>query len=132
MYNKHIAFAIFVCVFGIFPVVGQRVFAEESYVSNTSYTMATFRFNNNNWFTVIHPEISSFTVRDDGSMYGLTQTGVPFTQYNVANALDIRIQRFEIQDHYHYIIEGEVVYTPTELSARLAQVYAERMSNSSV
>ncbi len=100
------------------------LFAEETYTISAPDLIADFRFNNENWFTEEHPKIANFTMKDDGSAYGLTETGVAFIQYNVPNEVGIRIQRFEIEDHYHYIVEGEIVYTFEELSARLAQAYA--------
>lgn len=81
----------------------------------------TIRFDNTNWFTLPHPRVASFTINEDGSSYGTTENGIPFVQYNVPNDANIRIQRFEIEDHYHYVVEGEIVYTITELSARLAE-----------
>lgn len=105
----------------VFSVPSLSVYAEESYEFNTVLTTTSFRFNNENWFTTDHPKIASFSVHDDGSAYGNTETGVSFFQYNIPNDYGIRIQRFEIQDHYHYIIDGEIAYTTTELSMHLAK-----------
>jgi hypothetical protein len=116
---RHISiFSLFLAVFFIpqYPT-----YAEETYLTGTIMTTATFRFNNENWNTLPHPQVATFTVRDDGSAYGLTETNIPFTQDNVANDFGIRIQRFEIQDHYHYIVEGTIAYSLEELSAELAQ-----------
>ena len=99
--------------------------AENISLSNTILQTATFRWNNQNWFTEQHPKIAEFTVRDDGSAYGTTETGVAFTQENVENMLNVRIQRFVLEDHYHYIINGEVVYSLEEFSIQLAKAYAE-------
>ena len=82
------------------------------------------RFDNQNWFTLAHPEVATFTMLADGSMHGSTVSGIPFEQYNVPNDLGIRVQRFEMQDHYHYIIEGKVAYTFEDFSAKLALAYA--------
>lgn len=96
-------------------------FAEETFtIIPSPYKPSLFRFNNDNWFTTLHPHIASFTIDDEGNTYGYTDTGVNFVQYNVPNTTGIRIQRFEIQDHYHYIVDGEPVYTLNELSVRLA------------
>lgn len=95
-------------------------FAEETFtIIPSPYKPSLFRFNNDNWFTTLHPRIASFTMNDDGDAYGYTDTGVSFVQYNVPNTTSIRVQRFEIQDHYHYIVDGEPVYTLSELSIRL-------------
>jgi len=116
-------FLIFLTVFAVPP---HFALGYESYTVGTVTNTATFRFDNENWFTAPHPMIASFTIQDDGSSYGLTETGVSFVQYNVPNDVGIRVQRFEIQDHYHYIVEGEIVYTIEEFSARLAQAYEKQ------
>ena len=87
----------------------------------------SFRWNNENWFTEAHPKVASFTVHPDGSAYGLTDTGISFYQRTIDNEFGIRIQRFEMQDHYHYIVEGEAVYSLEELSVRLAEEH-ERLT----
>jgi len=103
--------------------------AEESYSFGEQTYLPTFRFTQNSWFTMPHPRVISFSVREDGSAIGLTETGIVFTQYNVPNSAGIRVQRFEIEDHFHYIIEGEIVYSFTEFSARLAQAYLSKSEN---
>jgi hypothetical protein len=95
--------------------------AEEDMHTNTILQTATFRWNNENWFTEAHPRVIDFTVRDDGSAYGTLETGVPFLQENIENELGLRIQRFVLQDHYHYIINGTEVYTLEDFSIQLAQ-----------
>lgn len=97
------------------------IVADEIFEVGTILTTTPFRFNNENWFTTPHPKIASFTVRDDRSAYGLTETGIPFSQYNITNDAGIRIQRFELQDYSHYIVDGEIVSTITELSIRLTE-----------
>jgi hypothetical protein len=84
------------------------------------------RFNSENWHTLPHPKVASFSVQSDGSAFGITENGISFTQYNVPNTLGIRVQRFEIQDHFHYIIDGVPVYTFSEFSAILAQAYIDQ------
>ncbi len=81
------------------------------------------RFNNENWHTLPHPEVATFTVHADGSADGITVTGIPFTQQDVPNDAGIRVQRFEMQDHYHYIVDGEIIDTFEELSLRLAPTH---------
>lgn len=119
-------------ILSIFSVPLYSLFADETYTVSPYSDTATFRFNNENWFTAEHPKVASFTIKDDGSSYGITEAGVTFVQYNVPNEAGIRIQRFEIEDHYHYIVEGEIVYTFEELSARLAQSYQKLALETSV
>jgi hypothetical protein len=130
MYRISAVFVFIQLIFSAFfaPV---SLNAEESYiVSGTIVTTATFRWNNENWFTELHPKIAEFTVRDDGSAFGYTETGVFFNQENISNDLSLRIQRFSMQDHFHYIIEGKEVYTPTEMSQELALAYFAAIKDS--
>ena len=117
-------------IMALFLMPMQFAFAIETYEFNTILKTATFRFNNENWFTSEHPKVMSFSINDDGSSTGLLETGVSFTQYNVPNDLGIRVQRFEIEDHYHYIIEGEIAYTFENFSAQLAGAYFAKTSSS--
>ncbi len=117
-------------IFATLVVPTQPVFAVETYEFNTVLKTATFRFNNENWFTTEHPRVMSFSINDDGSSNGLLETGVSFVQYNVPNDLGIRVQRFEIEDHYHYIIEGEIAYTFENFSAQLAEAYRAKTTSS--
>ena len=120
---------IYVCVLCVsFVLFSPIVHAEETYTVGTVYGNSSFRWDNENWFTLAHPIIYSFTIRGDGSSFGLTETGIPFKQYNIENSIGVRIQRFELQDHYHYIIDGEVVYTLEDFSTELAKAY-ERTLN---
>lgn len=80
------------------------------------------RFNNQNWFTRSHPQPASFTVTKEGESYGTTTTGIGFTQVNIPNKFGVRVEKFTIQDHYHYIVNGDVVYTPEALSQRLTEL----------
>lgn len=110
----------------VFAVSAENIVqAEETYtIIPSPYEPSRVHFTNENWHTLPHPKVASFSVHDDGSASGLTETGIFFTQYNVPNSAGIRVQRFEIQDHYHYIIEGEPVYTFAEFSSRLALAYS--------
>ena len=122
----HILFSAVLCI----PL--QSISADEIFEVGTILVPAPFRFNNENWFTTPHPKIASFTVRDDRSAYGLTETGIPFSQYNIPNDAGIRIQRFEMQDYSHYIVDGEIVSTITELSVRLAETRVIQKRDASV
>jgi len=111
----------FVALLVAFSVLPYPATALESFTTGTVFTTATFRWDNDNWLRLPHPKVAEFTVRDDGSAFGFTETGIPFEQFNIPNAYNIRIQRFEIQEHYHYIVDGNVAYTTTELSMHLVK-----------
>lgn len=96
--------------------------------SARAYSVDTERFNNENWNILPHPRVATFSVNSDGSAVGFTENGISFVQYNVPNTYGIRVQRFEIQDHYHYIVDGEIADTFTEFSALLARAYNTQVS----
>lgn len=78
-------------------------------------TDTSFRWNNENWFTTPHPQPADFSVNAEREFFGTTTTGVPFSQTNVPNESGIRVQKFVIQDHYHYIVNGYIMYNQKEL-----------------
>ncbi len=121
---------IFSILIGIILISAFPNVSAAEFASNTVLTTATFRFDNENWFTEAHPKVSEFTVEKNGDAYGFTETGVYFRQFTVTNTLGIRIQRFEIQDHYHYIVEGVPVYSLEEFSSKLAYAYTNSQSSS--
>ncbi len=114
---------LFVLLSTVFLIPSHFSLAEETYTFSSYYMPSPLRWNNENWLLYAQPRINTFTIRDDGSMYGFTETGIPFFQYNIENTVGMRIQRFEIEDHYHYIIEGEVVYSLEDFSTELALAY---------
>lgn len=117
--------ALFLCI-SLFAG-GKIVHADESFLIGPVIPYGSERFNNDNWDILPHPRVAEFTIRTDGSAYGLTENGISFVQYYVPNDLGIRVQRFEIQDHYHYIVEGTIANSLQELSAQLALAYETRV-----
>lgn len=91
----------------------------------TASTSTDTPFNNENWFTLPHPEPASFSVTQLGEVYGTTTTDIPFTQINVPNDFGVRVQKFVIQDHYHYIVAGDIVYTDADLETALLKIINE-------
>lgn len=106
-------FITFVSIDGITQVSAQQ--------DLTQY--GTIRFNNQNWQSLPHPKVVSFTLHEDGSANGVTEDGRVFLQYMVPNPYGIQVQRFEIDDHYHYVVDGEIADSFTEFSALLALAY---------
>ncbi len=105
-----LAFSVFFS--GIFPV------SAHAYV----------RFNNENWFSLPHPVVASFTMGPAGDWSGTTADGRTFLQYAIPNHYGIRVERFELDDHYHYIVEGEIVDSFTEFSQLLALAYEQSIT----
>jgi hypothetical protein len=122
MYSKLSIFVLTILTILSIPGIN-AVHADETHLLGPLVSYGAARFNNENWYTLPHPKVAIFTMRADGSAYGLTETGVSFVQYNVPNTLGIRVQRFEIDDHYHYIINGEIAESFEDLSIKLATAY---------
>ena len=89
------------------------------------FTVSAEVFTRENWQTLPHPEVTSFVVHDDGSAEGVTETGIPFTQENVPNPFGVRIQKFTIQEHSHYIVEGLIAYSEEELASTIENLLRE-------
>lgn len=123
MYTYTIQFVLLVSfVTGIFFLTPAAT-AEERYVFAPVLSLEHVRFNNENWFTVPHPKVAEFTRHIDGSTSGFTENGIPFLQYAVPNTYGIHVERFEIEDHYHYIIDGNIIESFEDFSIALANAY---------
>jgi hypothetical protein len=110
-----------ICI-AIFVAVSLTLGANVSVAQDLS-AYRTIRFNNENWHVLPHPKVAAFSVHSDGNMNGVTEDGRIFLQYVVPNPYGIRVHRFEIDDHYHYIVDGEIADSFTEFSALLARAY---------
>lgn len=97
--------------------------------TETNTTVSTsVRWNNENWFTTPHPEPDTFFVTPEREVFGTTTTGVPFSQINVPNEQGVRVQKFIMQDHYHYIVDSVVIYTEEELEQTITKEAAKANS----
>jgi hypothetical protein len=97
--------------------------ADETYYLDEPVETPSVYFSKYTWLMTEHPKILNFTWLPNGDSYGRTTTGVPFKQYTVPTDAHIRVQRFEIQDHFHYIVEGAIIGSLEALSAHLAASY---------
>lgn len=108
---------VVVILWCIFPALSS---AEVTYIAAPVLASTTAAYSEEEWDTLPQPEIAFFTIHADGSASGMTVTGVPFTQLNVPNDFGVRVQKFEMGEHFHYIVEGIVVYTEDTLKTALA------------
>jgi hypothetical protein len=114
---------IFALIFGFFIAFGLTATSSRVSAEQDLSQYGTIRFNNENWHTLPHPKVATFSMQTDGGASGVTEDGRTFIQYMVPNPYGIRVQRFEIEDHYHYVVEGEIADSFTEFSALLALAY---------
>lgn len=70
-----------------------------------------------NFFTTEHDRPVSFSVDSLGNMFGYTETGKFFSQVNIANSLQIRLQKFSIDEAYFYISDKGTIVASDDLSA---------------
>ena len=82
----------------------------------TPVTATATRLNNSNWFTESHPKPVSFSLDQNGAVTGSVSTGAEFKQFRIYESTALKVDRFEIQDHYHYIANGVVLYSDAELA----------------
>jgi hypothetical protein len=82
---------------------------------------AAVRLNNDNWHTTPHPTPETFFVTPEREIFGTTTNGIPFAQVNVPNAVGVRVQKFIIQDHWHFIVAGRIVYADEDLQAAILE-----------
>lgn len=120
--RKATTFAVLFIAVSLLSFSGlEEVFAQEG--THTTKVTASVRWNNTNWHTTPHPKPTSFRVTKEGEIFGFVEGGTSFRQINVVGDFGgARIQRFEIDDHYHYIVEGEIAYTLKEISLALGKL----------
>lgn len=58
-----------------------------------------------------------FTVDRAGQAAGVTEGGIMFSQTNVVNELDVRLQKFSIGPLFWYISDRGVIFADTDLAA---------------
>lgn len=106
-------------------VLAALLLVASSYPFSITHAMTadTVPFTKETWFTLPHPNVAEFAVTITGEAYGTLEDGRSFRQIDVPNELGIRVQRFEIDDHFHFIVEGVPIYSLAALSVELAHAY---------
>ena len=115
-------FSAAIAILALFVAI--PTYASETYVLKAVNEEPGSSFTMENWFTRAHPHVSAFTTLANGNSFGTTTTGSAFRQYTVPNDAGVHVQRFEIDTHYHYIVEGRIVNTLETLSAQLALAFS--------
>jgi|AntRauTorckE6833_2_1112554.scaffolds.fasta_scaffold12336_3 hypothetical protein len=81
-------------------------------------------YTNQNFWTSTHDQPVSFEQDVEGNFSGSTVTGKLFTQTNITNNLDIRLQRFAIDEAFFYISDRGIIIAPNNTTA--LSIYLER------
>jgi len=74
-------------------------------------------YTNENFLTSEHDVPVSFSQDADGNFTGLTATGKIFSQHLITNSLDIRLQRFSIDEAFFYISDRGTILTNSDTVA---------------
>lgn len=82
-------------------------------------TSAHVRWNQDNWKTTPHPQISNFAVDEYGNAEGTLADGSTFRQYDIYFDGRTRVQKFELDDYHHFVVNDNIAYSLQELSILL-------------
>jgi hypothetical protein len=80
----------------------------------------SFRWNQENFFTLPQPEVVSINF-DRGVMTGQLADGSTFKQYTVFANDCLRVQKFELDDYSHYVVNGFIFYRLEDFAAQMKQ-----------
>jgi hypothetical protein len=84
------------------------------------------RYTNDNFFSSEHDKPVSFTQDAFGNFSGVTATGKFFYQMNITNSLNIRLQRFSVDEAFFYISDRGVIVAPSDAVA--LSIYLTRVT----
>ncbi|MBP6881650.1 MAG: hypothetical protein KBC35_03415 [Candidatus Pacebacteria bacterium] len=82
-------------------------------------------YTNDNFFTSEHDAPVSFEQDALGNFTGMTVSGKLFYQTNITNSLNIRLQRFSIDEAFFYISDRGMIVADTDTIA--LSIYLSRM-----
>jgi len=74
-------------------------------------------YTSENFWSSPHDVPVFFTQDTSGNFIGITATGKIFTQTNIFNSYDIRLQRFSIDEASFYITNRGIIIAPNDLIA---------------
>ncbi len=90
-------------------------------------SLAAVSCDNNNWQyserCIVSP--ASFTVKENGEVFGETKNGILFSQTNVINGYT-HMQKFEMESVYWYISDRGIIYA--ENDSRALSIYLAKIS----
>jgi hypothetical protein len=74
-------------------------------------------YSNDTFLTAQHDLPISFTQDASGNFTGVTTTGKLFSQNIITNSLDIRLQRFAIDEAFFYVSDRGVIFADSDTVA---------------
>lgn len=79
-----------------------------------------FRWNQENFFTLPQPEVVSISF-DKGTMTGQLADGSTFKQYTYFSNDCLRVQKFELEDYSHYVVNGFIFYRLEDFASQMKE-----------
>lgn len=82
-----------------------------------AHPVGAFMYTQDNINTTYHETPFSFTVTAEGEAFGLTLSGMAFSQTNITTIPGVRMQRFVIGAASWYVSDHGVIWADTDLEA---------------
>ncbi len=108
----HLLFGAGIVTAALMPQANASATTESAATTQTNAS-TTYFFSDITWKTAVHPNVVSFSRGIDGTYYGITDDGRTFVQFPFFHNAEYRIERFEIDAHHHYIVNG-IIYDSLE------------------
>jgi len=83
-------------------------------------------YTNDNFWSSPHDQPVTFERDSAGNFSGITVTGKVFTQKNITNSANIRLQRFAIDEAFFYISDRGIIVAPN--NTRALSIYLNRQT----
>ena len=74
-------------------------------------------YTNDNIWTSTHDQPVSFEQDQWGNFFGFTKTGKSFSQVNIKNSLNIRLQKFAIDEAFFYVSDRGIITADSDIMA---------------
>jgi hypothetical protein len=74
-------------------------------------------YTNDNFFTSVHDAPAWFKQDVSGNFYGQTESGKWFEQRFITNSLEVKLQRFSIDDAFFYVSDRGIILAPSDIVA---------------
>jgi hypothetical protein len=98
-------------------LIGLAVLALGFSLVQTAHAAIPKTYTNDNFFTSLHDAPVTYWRDSLGNSYGYTARGKYFSQTNVANNSNVRLQKFVIDEAFYYISDRGIIQAESDLAA---------------
>jgi hypothetical protein len=74
-------------------------------------------YTNDNIWTSTHDAPVTISLDSDGNFFGTTATGKLFSQVRIENSLNVRLQKFAIDEAFYYISDRGIINAQSDVVA---------------